>query len=65
MTEMFEKIFVEVMNEMGINNWYELYDSGDFDIVRERIAREMNITVEELDNNDEYNQWDGEMYWDL
>jgi hypothetical protein len=65
MTEMFEKIFEEVMTEMNINSWYELYDSEKFEIVRERIAKAMNITVEELDENAEYNKWDEEMYWEL
>ena len=65
MTEMFEKIFEEVMTEMNINSWYELYDSEKFEIVRERIAKAMNITIEELDENAEYNEWDEEMYWEL
>jgi hypothetical protein len=65
MTEMFEKIFEEVMTEMNINSWYELYDSEKFEIVRERIAKAMNITIEELDENAEYNKWDEEMYWEL
>jgi hypothetical protein len=65
MTEMFEKIFEEVMTEMNINSWYELYDSEKFEIVRERIAKAMNITIEELDENTEYNKWDEEMYWEL
>ena len=65
MTEMFEKIFEEVMTEMNINSWYELYDSEKFEVVRERIAEAMNITIEELDENAEYNKWDEEMYWEL
>lgn len=64
MTEMFETVFSQVMDEMNLA-WYELYDSDKFDIVVERIAHRLGISIETLTEIPEYQQWEEEMYWDL
>ena len=63
MTEMFERIFDEVMNEMNVGSWYELYDSENFEVVEKRIAKELGI--EDAYENEEFCKWETEMYWDL
>lgn len=35
---MFQQIFESMMEELGQENWWELYDSEDFDLVVERIS---------------------------
>ena len=38
MYEMFDTIFAEVMVELGLTGWWELFDSDEFEIVEERIT---------------------------
>ena len=61
MIERFEKIFEEVMEEKNME-WWELYDSSDFDEVENRIVAEFGKDV--LDS-DEYCDWTNEMTMDL
>ncbi len=37
--ENFDEIFWEVAEELGINNWWELFDSENFEEVEKRIAQ--------------------------
>lgn len=64
MTEMFEMVFEAVMEELELS-WYELFDSEQFEIVEERIASSLGISVEELSEMDEYIAWTSEMAMDL
>ena len=61
MKERFEEIFEQVQEELDLD-WYELYDSEDFDKVVALIVVEFGEEV--LDSN-EYSDWVNEMYWDL
>ena len=61
MIERFEEIFEEVMEEKNME-WWELYDSSDFDEVENRIVAEFGKDV--LDS-DEYCGWTNEMTMDL
>lgn len=61
MTERFEEIFEEVMEEMELA-WYELFDSDQFDIVETRIVAEFG---EDVLDSDEYCDWTNEMAMDL
>ena len=61
MIERFEEIFEEVMEEKNME-WWELYDSSDFDEVENRIVAEFGKDV--LDS-DEYCDWANEMTMDL
>ena len=61
MIERFEEIFEEVIEEKNME-WWELYDSSDFDEVENRIVAEFGKDV--LDS-DEYCDWTNEMTMDL
>jgi hypothetical protein len=52
MVRNFEEIFEEVMIENEIEEWYELFDSDDFEIVEERIVKELG---KEILKSEEYN----------
>ena len=61
MRERFEEIFAQVQAELDLD-WWELYDSEDFDKVVALIIAEFG---EEVLDSDEYSDWVTEMYWDL
>ena len=61
MRERFEEIFEQVQAELNLE-WYELYDSENFDKVVELIVNEFG---EEVLESEEYSEWEQEMYWDL
>ena len=61
MRERFEEIFAQVQSELDLD-WWELYDSEDFDKVVALIIAEFG---EEVLDSDEYSEWENEMYWDL
>ena len=61
MRERFEEIFAQVQSELDLD-WWELYDSEEFDKVVDLIVAEFG---EEVLNSDEYSEWENEMYWDL
>lgn len=61
MRERFEEIFAQVQSELDLD-WWELYDSEDFDKVVDLIVAEFG---EEVLDSDEYSDWVNEMYWDL
>ena len=61
MKERFEEIFNQVQAELDLD-WWELYDSEDFDKVVALIVAEFG---EEVLDSDEYSEWENEMYWDL
>ena len=61
MRERFEEIFAQVQAELDLD-WWELYDSDEFDVVIALIVTEFG---EEVLDSDEYSDWENEMYWDL
>ena len=61
MKERFEEIFAQVQSELDLD-WWELYDSEEFDKVIDLIVVEFG---EEVLDSDEYSDWVDEMYWDL
>ena len=61
MKERFEEIFEQVQAELDLD-WWELYDSEEFDKVVALIVAEFG---EEVLDSDEYSDWVNEMYWDL
>ena len=61
MKERFEEIFEQVQVELDLD-WWELYDSEEFDKVVALIVAEFG---EEVLDSDEYSDWVNEMYWDL
>ena len=61
MRERFEEIFEQVQVELD-SDWWELYDSEEFDKVVALIVAEFG---EEVLDSDEYSDWVNEMYWDL
>lgn len=65
MIALFDYVFETVQIELNIKNWYDLFDSSDFDIVEERIAKRMNISVDKLYNNVCYKDWCRDMFFDL
>ena len=61
MRERFEEIFEQVQVELDLD-WWELYDSEEFDKVVALIVAEFG---EEVLDSDEHSEWKNEMYWDL
>ena len=61
MVERFEEIFETVMEEKDLE-WWELYDSSEFDEVERRIAADFG---EDVLDSDEYCDWTYEMSMDL
>ena len=61
MKERFEEIFAQVQLELDLD-WWELYDSEEFDKVIDLIVAEFG---EEVLESEEYSEWENEMYWDL
>ena len=61
MRERFEEIFTQVQAKLDLD-WYELYDSEEFDKVVDLIVAEFG---EEVLDSEEYSDWVNEMYWDL
>ena len=61
MKERFEEIFAQVQSELDLD-WWELYDSEEFDKVVDLIVAEFG---EEVLDSVEYSDWINEMYWDL
>ena len=61
MRERFEEIFAQVQSELDLD-WWELYDSEEFDTVVALIVAEFG---EEVLDSDEYAEWENEMYWNL
>lgn len=53
--EIFEEIFWNVAEELGINTWYVLFDSSDFRIVEERIREYFGVSDEfDIEGYDEW-----------
>ena len=61
MRERFEEIFAQVQLELDLD-WWELYDSDEFDVITALIVTNFG---EEVLDSDEYSDWINEMYWDL
>jgi hypothetical protein len=65
MINFFEEIFSEVMSELNVSAWYELFDSDDFTIVENRIASKLNVTLDRLYRSRTYNNWVTDMAMEL
>lgn len=65
MINFFEEIFSEVMSELNVSAWYELFDSDDSTIVENRIASKLNVTLDKLYRSRTYNNWVTDMAMDL
>ena len=61
MEERFEETFEQVQAELNLD-WWELYDSDEFDVI---IALIVTNFGEEVLDSDEYSDWVNEMYCDL
>lgn len=61
MKKRFEEVFEEVREELGCE-WFELYESADFNKVAEKLAEEFGT---EVFDSDEYLEWDVEMAEEL
>lgn len=61
MRERFEELFVQVQEELDLD-WWELYDSENFDKVIALIVEEFGENTLE---SKEFIEWENEMYWDL
>ena len=62
MFEVFDAVFMEVMEMLGIQAWYELYDSEEFSVVEEMLVEQFGQSVLQ---SEEYQAWLDEMYGDL
>jgi len=62
MYEMFEEVFAEVMEELGLSEWYELFDSDEFAMVEERITERLGYDCYECE---EFCDWERTMGEDL
>ena len=60
---MFDKVFEEVMTEMGITEWYVLFDSEEFDEVERRICEAYGVS--EATEVEGFTEWYNEMAMDL
>ena len=60
--EMFEEVFAEVAKEVGANEWYELFDSENFNLVEVRLV---TLYGEEVLESEEYTAWVSEMAQEL
>ena len=63
MYEIFEEIFWNVADEMGINEWWVLFDSENFDEVENRICERFG--VEGADEVEGFDDWYNEKVMDL
>ena len=45
----FEEIFDEVMTELGISAWYDLFDSDDYNLVVTRIGERFGYETEDAE----------------
>lgn len=57
LVELFEKAFHETMKELGLKNWWELFDSNEFELVEKRLI--------EYKDTKEYKEWVAEMVAEL
>lgn len=65
MFEMFEMVFEAVMEELDLDEWYQLFDSEDFGIVEQRVATALGISTADLYDVEEFDEWTSEMAMDL
>lgn len=65
MFEMFEMVFEAVMEELDLDEWYQLFDSEDFGIVEQRVATALGISTADLYDIEEFDEWTSEMAMDL
>ena len=57
LVKLFDKVFNEIMEELGLQNWWELFDSNDFEMVEQRLSA--------YQDTKEYKEWVAEMVAEL
>lgn len=57
LVKLFDKVFNEIMEELGLVNWWELFDSNDFEMVEQRLSA--------YQDTKEYKEWVAEMVAEL
>jgi hypothetical protein len=62
MFEVFEEVFEEVMEMFGMKEWWELFDSEEFSVVKEKLVERFGKSVLE---SEEFCSWVDEMGGDL
>lgn len=65
MFEMFDMVFEAVMEELDLDEWYQLFDSEDFGIVEQRVATALGVSTADLYDVEEFDEWTSEMAMDL
>lgn len=58
MWDLFEEVFEGVMVDLGIDAWYDLFDSSRFKEVERRIVEKFGAEILETDD---YTNWIDEM----
>lgn len=58
-TEIFEEIFWQVGDEMGLNSWWEIFDGDAFEEVERRIAQYFGVA--DVWDVPEFSEWESEM----
>lgn len=61
--DIFEEIFWNVAEELGITSWWELFDSEQFDMVEVRISERFGVA--DATEVDGFVDWYNEMAMDL
>ncbi len=61
--DVFDEIFYDVMDELGLSDWWELFDSEVFDEVEIRIAE--RFSVAEVTEIEGFVEWYNTMAEDL
>ena len=61
--DVFDEIFEVVMDELGLSDWWELFDSEAFDEVEIRIAERFSVT--EVTEIEGFVEWYNTMAEDL
>ena len=61
--DVFDEIFYDVMDELGLSDWWELFDSEAFDEVEIRIAE--RFSVAEVTEIEGFVEWYNTMAEDL
>ena len=64
MMDLFEEIFYTVCEENDMD-WYEVFDGDLMAEVNGRIMEATGMTMDELEDNEEYCEWYGVMAEDL
>lgn len=62
MYDMFEEVFAEVMEELALSDWWELFDSDEFSMVEHRVSERLGYDCHDCE---EFCDWARTMAEDL